>query len=171
LLYEKFLRNALMKKVSYTTILSVLLMFGVVGCSKSQFDELPGIKLDADKVNSVFIVYEDPVGGSANTHKNGEYLAVTGKNKGESNILFSPDSLKIFAKNDGEWVQIENRIRSAHATAVLASEKEFPPGMIIAVAPYVPDMQTPTSIRIFLEGCVEGTNEPIAAYWDITLQP
>jgi hypothetical protein len=80
------------------------------GCEfqSSEVENLPGVDVEPSRVNTDFTFYEDLVGGSANTHENNEFLAVTIKNPGKNRIRFSPpDHIKIFAKIDNEWTRLE----------------------------------------------------------------
>lgn len=152
----------------------VLLIFvALQGCSSSsaKMDRLPGIEIKPDKINTDFVIFEDPIGGSANTHKNNELLAITVKNLTDSQIEFSPGYIKLFAKAENGWVEIENLMRRAEFEERLPTTKEFPPGMIVTVIPWIPDMAKITPIRIFFEGRNVGTGEKVGAYLDFELRP
>jgi hypothetical protein len=148
-------------------------LIALQGCSSSsaEKDRLPGIEVKPDKTNTDFIIFEDPVGGSANTHKNNEFLAITVKNLVDSQIVFSPGYIKLFAKTEDGWVEIEDLMRQPEFEEQLPTTKEFPPGMIVTVIPWIPGMAKATPIRIFFEGQNVGTGEKVGAYMDFELNP
>jgi len=161
--------------MKYRSIIIFIMFFALAShsCSSSttDIDRLPGIEADSDKINTDFTIFEDPVGGSANTHKNNELLAITVKNLVDSQIVFSPGYIKLFAKSKDGWVEIEDRMRQPEFEERLPTTKEFPPGMIVTVIPWIPGMSDPTPVRIFFEGQNVGTGEKVGAYLDFTLLP
>lgn len=148
-------------------------MVALQGCSLSSIDKekLPGIDVKSDKTNTNFLVFEDPVGGSANTHKNNEFLAITVKNLVESQIEFSAGFVSLFAQTDDGWMKIDNLMNRPDTAVRLPTTKEFPPGMVVTVIPWIPDMKEPTQVRIFFEGQNVDTGEKVGAYTDFTLLP
>ena len=151
----------------------MLFVLAFQGCASptAETDNLPGIEAKSDKINTDFIIFEDPVGGSANTHKNNEFLAITVKNLVDSQIEFSPGFVNLFAKTEDGWVEIEDLIRQPEFEERLPTTEEFPPGMIVTVIPWIPGMAEPTPIRIYFEGQNVDTGEKVGAYWDFTLLP
>lgn len=145
----------------------------IQGCASqsSEAESLPGVDVEPGRINTDFTVYEDPVGGSANTHKNNEILAVDVKNQGNTQINFLPGFVKIFAKIDDQWTPIDNVIRYPEIERILPTTKDFPPGMIVSVIPSILNMTEPTLIRIFLEGELVDSNQKVGAYMDVKLLP
>ena len=162
------------KKYLFYTICSLLFVLNMQGCAlqSSEVENLPGIDVEPDKINTDFTVYEDPVIASANTHKNNELLIVTIKNLGDNRIRFSPSGhVKIYAKVDDEWIDVYNAMSYPETDLVLVPTKDFPPGMDESVIPSISNMTEPTLIRIFLEGELVDTNEKVGAYLDVRLLP
>ncbi len=155
------------------TIFLLLFMILVVqGCSSSSSKkDLPGIDINTDKINTDFIIFEDPIGGSANSHKNNEFLIIRVKNLSDSQIEFSPGYIKLFAKVEDSWVPIDNFMKRPEIVERLPTTDEFPPGMDVTVIPWIPDMEEPTPVRIFFIGQNVGTGEKVGAYMDIELLP
>jgi hypothetical protein len=143
------------------------------GCSLSsaEKDKLPGIEVKPDKTNTDFIIFEDPVGGSANTHKNNEFLLIRVKNLVESQIKFSPGFVSLYAQTGDGWVEIDNLMKRPETEVRLPTTEEFPPGMDVSVIPWVPGMAKATPVRIFFEGQNVGTGEKVGAYVDFELLP
>jgi hypothetical protein len=156
---------------------SIYLMFFILvalqGCSLSSTgkEKLPDIDVKPDEINTDFLVFEDPVGGSANTHKNNEFLAITVKNLVDSQIEFSPGYIKLFAKTKNGWEEIEDLMMQPEFAERLPTTKEFPPGMIVTLIPWIPDLKEPTQVRIFFEGQNVDTGDKVGAYTDFTLLP
>jgi len=144
----------------------------VQGCSSSSSkDDLPGIDINIDKINTDFIIFEDPIGGSANSHRNNEFLIIRVKNLSDSQIEFSPGYIKLFAKTNDGWVEIEDLLTQPKVDEWLPTTGEFPPGMDVTVIPWIPDIEEPTPVRIFFIGQNVGTGEKVGAYMDIELLP
>lgn len=151
----------------------LLILVAFQGCSSStsEIDRLPGIDIKPDNTNTDFIVFEDPIGGSANTHKNDNLLAITVRNLSDSQIKFSPGYIKLFAKTNDGWVEIEDLLNQPKVEEWLPTTEEFPPGMVVTVIPWIPEMEKPTPVRIFFIGQNVGTGEKVGAYMDFTLLP
>ncbi|RMG33959.1 MAG: hypothetical protein D6732_11085 [Methanobacteriota archaeon] len=152
----------------------LVLALGISGCSSHAAEMyIPGIDVDTDKVNTHFVVYEDPIVASTNSHKNNEILSITAKNLTDKTIVFSPGYIHIFAKSGSSWVPIENTMiyYPPDADQILPPAKEYPPGLDDSIVPYFPEMKKPTRIRVYLVGQIEDTGEKVGAYMDLTLQP
>lgn len=151
----------------------LFILVALQGCSSAsaEKDRLPGIKVKPDKINTDFMIYEDPVGGSANTHKNNDVLAIDVKNLVDSQIEFSPGYIKLFAKAKHGWEEIEDLMMQPDFAELLPTTEEFPPGMIVTVIPWIPDLKESTKVRIFFEGQNVDTGEKVGAYTDFTLLP
>lgn len=151
----------------------LLILVAFQGCSSSmsEIDRLPGIDIKPDNTNTDFIVFEDPIGGSANTHKNNNLLAITVKNLSDSQIEFSPGFVSLFAQTEDGWTKIDNLMKRPEFAVRLPTTEEFPPGMDVTVIPWIPEMEKPTPVRIFFIGQNVGTGEKVGAYMDFTLLP
>jgi hypothetical protein len=162
-----------MKYQSLPIFHMLVILVTLQGCSflSAEKDKLPGIEVKPDKTNTDFIIFEDPIGGSANTHKNNEFLALTVKNLVESQIEFSPGYIKLFTKTEDGWVEIEDLMGQPEFKERLPTAKEFPPGMIVTVIPWIPELSKATPVRIFFEGENVKTGEKVGAYWDFELLP
>jgi hypothetical protein len=111
------------------------------------------------------------VGGSANSHKNNEILIVRVTNLIDSQISFSPGFVKLFAKIENNWKEVDNLMNRPDNEVRLPTAKEFPPGMDVIVIPWVPDITKPMEVRIFFDGLNVDTGEKVGAYTDFTLLP
>ena len=148
----------------------IFVLVALQGCS-SNMDRLPGIDVKPDKTNTDFIIYEDPVGGSANTHKNNEVLAIDVKNLVDSQIEFSAGFVSLYAQTDDGWVKIDNLMKRPEFAVRLPTTEDFPPGMVVTVIPWIPGMAETTQVRIFFEGQNVDSGEIVGAYWDFELLP
>lgn len=155
--------------IVYLIFITLLLQ----SCSrtKANNDDLPGVQIEPNKINSDFVIFEDPVGGSANSHKNNEFLIVRVTNLVDSQIKFSAGFVKLFAMTDDKWKEVDNLMNRPDADVSLPTAKEFPPGMDVTVIPWIPDLTGPTKVRIFFEGLNVDTGEEVGAYTDFILLP
>jgi hypothetical protein len=163
-------------KMKYQSLPLWLMLFILVvlqGCSltSAEKDRLPGIEVKPDKTNTDFIIYEDPVVGSANTHKNNDIFAINVKNQVDSQIKFSQGFVKLFAKTNNGWEEIEDLMKQPEIDMRLPTTEKFPGGMLVTVIPWIPDLKEPTQVRIFFEGQNVDTKEEVGAYMDLTLLP
>jgi hypothetical protein len=133
--------------------------------------KLPGIDIDSSRVNTYFVIFEDPIGGSANSHRNGEFLDITAKNLTDQTIIFLPGYIHIFSQEGGSWIPVVNAMAYPVSNQVLPPTEIFPPGMVDTVIPSIPGLKAPTTIRIYFVGQVQGTDEKVGAYMDLTLLP
>jgi hypothetical protein len=161
-------------KYQYLPLWLMLFVLVVLqGCSltSAEKDRLPGIEVKPDKTNTEFIIYEDPVGGSANSHKNNEFLIVSVKNQVDTQIKFSPGFVKLFVKTNHGWEEIDDLLMQPEVDERLPTTEEFPPGMDVSVIPWIPDLKEPTQVRIFFEGRNVDTGDQVGAYTDFMLLP
>jgi hypothetical protein len=152
-------------------ILFILVAFQGCSSTSADKDRLPGIEVKSDNINTDFVIYEDPVVGSANTHKNDDVFAISVKNLADSQIEFSSGFVSLFAQNDNGWFEIDNLMDRPDTSVRLPTTEKFPPGMIVPVIPWIPDLKEPTTVRIFFEGQNVDTGEKVGAYTDFTLLP
>jgi hypothetical protein len=160
-------------RIIYSLICLTILTFVGFGCAskKARTDIVPSIGMDVRQMNSSFIIFEDPVNNNFNSHKNGEILAITAKNKSDNTIVFDPGYIKIFTKNGDDWTPVANNIQYPSVQIQLPTTKTFPPGMVKMLFPDIPNLIKPTVIRIFFIGHTQSTNENIGAYLDVPLLP
>jgi hypothetical protein len=159
-----------MKFQNKTITLLLFVLVALQGCS-SKMDRLPGIDVNSNKTNTDFIIYEDLMAGSANTHTNNKFLAINVKNLTDSQIEFSAGFVSLFTKTDDGWVKISNLMRRPEFAVRLPTTEDFPPGMIVTVIPWIPGMEKATTVRIFFVGQNVDTDEKVGAFWDFDLYP
>ena len=135
--------------------------------------QMPGVDIAPDKVNTYFIVFEDPVVKSTNSHKNNEILSVSAKNLSDQTIVFLPGYIHIFARSNHSWLLIENAMTyyPEGTSRLLPPTEVFPPGMDVSVVPYFPGMEKNTKIRVYFVGQLQDSGEKVGAYMDVKLLP
>ena len=134
-------------------------------------NKLPGINISISEMNIAFRIDDPPA--VKNSHKNDEILTLQAKNLSDIPIIFPGDlGLKIFRKQDKDWIRVDNLMHSPVGEITLATNNDFPPGVVVMVIPYIPTIQTPETIRIVLVGHKsDSPSDLVGAYIDILLSP
>lgn len=157
-------------KKKFELILFILLVVFVYGCS-SNGDTLPDIDIPFSEMNKELELVPNPGGGLI--ARNNEYYDFQIKNLADHTIIFPNDyGVKLYTKQENEWCLIENGFTYPEGNKVLPLANEFPPGLVVAILPYVFDMDQEEIIRVVIIGYPENSSDQsVGAYYDLTLNP
>jgi hypothetical protein len=152
-------------------IVATLLMILMVACAAIVENNFPEIDIPMAEMNKAFVIEEPPV--MANSHKNNELLALQLRNKSDTGIIIpNDDGSKIFRKDGQSWIPVENNIGYPSGEETLLTSKEFPPGLIPVLIPYIPGMKQPEIIRVVFNGHNDNLEaKSVGAYIELTLLP
>jgi hypothetical protein len=162
-------------------LLFVLLGFSV-SCTAigDNSNDLPGVTIPLQEMNTAFMLEDDPI--LANSHKNGQDLALVMRNLSHKTIVLPSDyGLIIFEFQNQSWNPVENGFLYTGGDKKLPTSDAFPPGLMAIAYPYIPGLSEPTDIRIVMIGYYENSDlatigyhenrAGVGAYLDITLLP
>ncbi len=159
------------KKRFYVALFLILFISTSCKGSLEGLENLPNVGVSRNKINTNFIIYEDPVASNLNTHKNDEYLAVSVQNNSADIIVFHPQFVKIYVWENDQWISAENAILYPENDLVLPARSESPFVMEVVVFPSVPNISDGTPFLIFFTGEVQSTGEKVGAYLEVVLSP
>jgi hypothetical protein len=162
--------NGLNKKL--LLLLFISLYAFVVSCTKQSDSSFQGIDLPIDEMNKIFRIEDPPA--AVNNYKNTEIQILQIKNLSDKPIIFPGDfGIKIFQKKDDSWIPVENLMQyPGRDNNILPINSEFPAGLVVTVNPFIPNLQEPATIRIFLLGYIDSSsNKSVGSYIDMVVSP
>jgi hypothetical protein len=111
------------------------LLFVLMGFSEScttigdNPKDLPGVTVPLLEMNTAFVLEDDPI--LANSHKNGQRLALVLRNLSYKTIVFPSDyGLLIFVFQNQSWNPVENGFLYTGGDQKLPTSDAFPPGLM-----------------------------------------
>lgn len=152
-------------------LVATMLIIFLTACENSAENNLPGIDIPMSEMNKAFVVEDPPE--MANSHKNNEPLALGLINKSANRIIL-PDNygIKIFKKDDQNWIPIENNLQYSSGDITLLTFKESPLGLLPVAMPLILGMTLPVTIRVVFVGHYDDSGaKNVGAYIELTLFP
>jgi hypothetical protein len=153
-----------MKK--YLLLIFVLLLASCAGQQKPTELKMPDINIALDQMNKIITI--EPALGMMDTFKFAGILQLNLNNLSDRPVIFSSDfGVKIFMKQDTNWISIKNTFGYSDSSNEVPPQKNYALGTVVDVAPLFPSTSASKTIRIVVLGHVQGTNQLVGAYIDI----
>jgi hypothetical protein len=164
------------KTGEYTKRISAFFMFFLLtylcSCTTTKSIEVykPELLIPIEKMNSAFKIKDMAINN--NSYKNGDILLLDLENLTSEAIIFPGDfNIMVYQKVGNEWIPVTNNLASPQGDWSLPTYFEWRAGLPFDLMPFIPNLENPTSIRIFAFGKTEKTGEVVGAYIDILLCP
>lgn len=150
----------------------IVLSLLIASCGlKNSSNDLPGVNVPVDNMNTEFILI-DP--GTGNSYRNGEMLFLGIKNKSDHSIIFPQDyGIKIFVHQGNDWEPVENIMQYPEGETQLSSTKNDPLSFTTTgIVPMIPNMKNSETIRVVMVGHPENDEKnQEGAFVDIKISP
>jgi hypothetical protein len=151
------------------TIIFLLSSCGIINNFKDV--NPPGLDFADNNLNTFIRIEDEP--SLQNSYQNSKMLSFYVSNSSTHTIVFPGDyAIKLFAWDKNEWVTVENYFDYPTTKAYLLPEPEFPPGMVINLAPHIADIKSRTRLRVYIFGASkDNPNLMYGAFIDVMIFP
>lgn len=94
------------------------------------------------------------------------------ENLSDGPVLFPSDfNAEIYLQRDMKWEKVNNIFGYPTGDNVLPTKKEFPPGILVSVAPDLTQITArPIILRVIVTGTLQNSGKKVGAYIDVTIE-